>query len=165
MNQIEDELPEGETPEELAEPVEEQQAIASAPQKGQSVARSAGIVSIAVMFSRVLGLVREMIFARYFGAGFLYDAYVVAFRIPQCARDLFAEGALSVAFVKVFTDYQINKSEQAAWKLASLVLNLLAVIMSAICIVGILFSPPIRRSYCRRLFARKGCTGGDADAR
>jgi len=140
MNQIEDELPEGETPEELAEPVEEQQAIASAPQEGQSVARSAGIVSIAVMFSRVLGLVREMIFARYFGAGFLYDAYVVAFRIPNVLRDLFAEGALSVAFVKVFTDYQINKSEQAAWKLASLVLNLLAVIMSAICIVGILFS-------------------------
>jgi putative peptidoglycan lipid II flippase len=138
MNKTEEELPEGETPEELAEPVD--QGEIPAPAKQQSVARSAGVVSIAVMFSRVLGLVREMIFARYFGAGFVYDAYVVAFRIPNVLRDLFAEGALSVAFVKVFTDYQINKSEQEAWRLASLVLNLLAVIMSVICIVGIIFS-------------------------
>ena len=108
--------------------------------KQTSVARSAGIVSIAVMFSRVLGLVREMIFARYFGAGFLMDAYVVAFRIPNVLRDLFAEGALSVAFVKVFTDYQVNKSEQDAWRLASMVFNLLAVILSVICILGVLFS-------------------------
>jgi putative peptidoglycan lipid II flippase len=110
------------------------------PTKQRSVARSAGIVSIAVMFSRVLGLLREMIFSYFFGAGFLYDAYVVAFRIPNVLRDLFAEGALSVAFVKVFTDYQINKSEKEAWRLASLVLNLLAVVMSVICIVGIIFS-------------------------
>ena len=58
--------------------------------KQTSVARSAGIVSIAVMFSRVLGLVRETIFAYFFGAGFVYDAYVVAFRIPNVLRDLFA---------------------------------------------------------------------------
>lgn len=112
----------------------------SKPEKQQSVARSAGIVSIAVMFSRVLGLVREMIFARYFGSGFLYDAYVVAFRIPNVLRDLFAEGALSAAFVKVFTDYQINKSEKEAWHLAGLIINGLAVIMSIICIIGIIFS-------------------------
>lgn len=108
--------------------------------KQTSVARSAGVVSIAVMFSRVLGLVREQIFAYYFGAGFLYDAYVVAFRIPNVLRDLFAEGALSAAFVKVFTDYQVNKSEKEAWHLASLVINALAVVLSVICIVGIIFS-------------------------
>lgn len=55
-------------------------------------------------------------------------------------RDLFAEGALSAAFVKVFTDYQIEKGEKAAWHLAGLVINGLAVIMSVICIVGIVFS-------------------------
>jgi putative peptidoglycan lipid II flippase len=136
MSEIEQELPETEEPEELAEP--EISPASGTAQK--SVARSAGIVSIAVMFSRLLGLVREMVFARYFGAGFLYDAYVVAFRIPNVLRDLFAEGALSVAFVKVFTDYQINKSEKEAWRLASLVLNLLAVILSVICIVGVIFS-------------------------
>ncbi|MEQ1603446.1 MAG: murein biosynthesis integral membrane protein MurJ [Pyrinomonadaceae bacterium] len=129
-----------ETPESLAEPAAIEEAEAKPATKQTSVARSAGIVSIAVMFSRVLGLLREMIFAHFFGAGFLYDAYVVAFRIPNVLRDLFAEGALSVAFVKVFTDYQINKGEKEAWRLASLVLNLLAVVMSVICIVGIIFS-------------------------
>ena len=129
-----------ETPESLAEPAAIDETEPKPTTKQTSVARSAGIVSIAVMFSRVLGLLREVIFAKYFGAGFLYDAYVVAFRIPNVLRDLFAEGALSVAFVKVFTDYQINKGEKEAWRLASLVLNLLAVVMSVICIVGIIFS-------------------------
>lgn len=129
-----------ETPESLAEPSAVEDAPDRPATKQTSVARSAGVVSIAVMFSRVLGLLREVIFAKYFGAGFLYDAYVVAFRIPNVLRDLFAEGALSVAFVKVFTDYQVNKGEKEAWRLASLVLNLLAVVMSVICIVGIIFS-------------------------
>jgi putative peptidoglycan lipid II flippase len=121
-------------PESNAEPVEPPST------RQTSVARSAGIVSIAVMFSRVLGLVREQVFAYYFGAGFLYDAYQVAFRIPNVLRDLFAEGALSAAFVKVFTDYQISKSEKEAWRLASLVLNALAVVLSVITIIGILGS-------------------------
>jgi putative peptidoglycan lipid II flippase len=109
--------------------------------KQTSVARSAGIVSIAVMFSRVLGLVREMIFARFFGTGFLYDAFVVAFKIPNLLRDLFAEGALSAAFVKVFTDYQIKKTEIEAWQLASLVFNVLAVVLSVVTVLGILLAP------------------------
>src|SRR5947209_3623516 len=96
-----------ESPESLGEPGPSD-AIAAPATKQTSVARSAGIVSIAVMFSRVFGLVREMIFARYFGAGFLYDAYVVAFRIPNVLRDLFAEGALSVEFVKDFDDYMLT---------------------------------------------------------
>ncbi len=141
MNQIEDELPEGETPEELAEPVDEHKAVAADIPKEQSVARSAGIVSIAVMFSRVLGLVRETIFARFFGAGFLYDAFVVAFKVPNILRDLFAEGALSAAFVKVFTDYQIRKTEIEAWRLAGLIFNVLAVVMSVVTVIGILISP------------------------
>lgn len=142
MNKIEQEKDQSEeTPELLTEFSAAEQINSEKPQtKQQSVARSAGIVSIAVMFSRVLGLVREIIFARFFGAGFLYDAYLVAFRIPNILRDLFAEGALSAAFVKVFTDYQINKSEAEAWKLASLVLNALAVVLSVITIIGIVFS-------------------------
>lgn len=142
MNEIEQEKDQTEeTAELLTESSAAEQIDAKKPTTKQtSVAKSAGIVSIAVMFSRVLGLVREMIFARYFGAGFVFDAYVVAFRIPNVLRDLFAEGALSAAFVKVFTDYQINKSEQEAWKLASLVLNALAVVLSIVCIIGVIFS-------------------------
>jgi putative peptidoglycan lipid II flippase len=133
-----------ETPELLAEPVISEKTVETTSEtsatKQTSVAKSAGIVSIAVMFSRVLGLVREMVFGYYFGAGFLNDAYQVAFRIPNVLRDLFAEGALSAAFVKVFTDYQINKSEKEAWRLAALVMNALAVILSVITIIGIVFS-------------------------
>ena len=142
MNEIEQEKDEtAETAELLTESSAAEQISAEKPTTKQtSVAKSAGIVSIAVMFSRVLGLAREVVFARFFGAGFLYDAYLVAFRIPNILRDLFAEGALSAAFVKVFTDYQINKSEAEAWKLASLVLNALAVVLSVITIIGILFS-------------------------
>ena len=124
----------------MTEP-ESEQIPASSATKPTSVARSAGIVSIAVMFSRVLGLVRETIFARFFGAGFLYDAFVVAFKVPNILRDLFAEGALSAAFVKVFTDYQIRKDEIEAWRLAGLIFNVLAVVMSVITVIGILIVP------------------------
>ena len=141
MNDIEKEPPASEEPEELADPVSLDKTVDAEVPKQQSVARSAGIVSIAVMFSRVLGLVRETVFARFFGAGFLYDAFVVAFKIPNILRDLFAEGALSAAFVKVFTDYQIKKNEIEAWRLASLIFNVLAVVMSIVTIVGILIAP------------------------
>lgn len=142
MNQIEQEKDQSEeTPELLTESSAAERIDAEKPvTKQTSVAKSAGIVSIAVMFSRILGLAREQVFAYYFGAGFVFDAYVVAFRIPNVLRDLFAEGALSAAFVKVFTDYQINKSESEAWKLASLVLNALAIVLSVVCIVGIIFA-------------------------
>ena len=109
------------------------------------VVRSSGIVSIAVMFSRLLGLVREMVIASFFGAGFVTDAFNVAFKIPNLLRDLFAEGALSVAFVKTFTDYLEDpaKGEEAAWRLASLVMNALAVVLSVITLLGIIFAPQL----------------------
>ena len=140
MSEIRDDQPAAETPESLTEPIAPVETADAPTTRQTSVARSAGVVSIAVMFSRVLGLVREQVFAFYFGAGFLNDAFQFAFRIPNVLRDLFAEGALSAAFVKVFTDYQITKNEQEAWRLASLVLNALAVVLSAITVIGIVFS-------------------------
>ena len=64
--------------------------------------KAAGIIGIAVMCSRLLGLLREQIFAALFGGGMAMDAFTAAFRIPNLLRDLFAEGALSTAFVTVF---------------------------------------------------------------
>ncbi|NNE66880.1 MAG: murein biosynthesis integral membrane protein MurJ [Pyrinomonadaceae bacterium] len=122
------------------EPIEEPTGQDTS-KKSRSVAKSAGIVSIAVLVSRMFGLVREMVFARLFGAGFLQDAYVVGFRIPNLLRDLFAEGALSVAFVKVFTDYQVNVSEKEAWRLAAMIFNCLAVVLAGIVVLGILLAP------------------------
>ncbi len=107
------------------------------------IARSAGAVSGAVMCSRVLGLVREQVFAGFFGAGYAYDAFVVAFRIPNLLRDLFGEGALSAAFVTVFSDYDTNKGREATWQLASNVLVFIAILLSLITLAGIAFAGPI----------------------
>lgn len=107
------------------------------------IARSAGAVSIAVMCSRVLGLIREQVFAGLFGAGFAIDAFVVAFRIPNLLRDLFAEGALSAAFVTVFTDYSTNRGAEATWRLAGNVLVFFSVLISALTLAGMYWADPI----------------------
>lgn len=115
------------------------------PKRTGSVARSAGIVSLAVMASRVLGLVREMVFAYFFGASksFANDAYVIAFRIPNLLRDLFAEGALSSAFVPIFSEYLINKSEKEAFRLSNLVATGLIVVLGAFVVLGVVFAEPL----------------------
>lgn len=109
----------------------------------EKIAKSAALVSVAVLFSRVLGLVREQIFAGLFGAGYAYDAFVVAFRIPNLLRDLFGEGALSAAFVSVFSDYDANRSKEETWLLASNVLCFFAITLSCIILLGIYFSDSI----------------------
>src|SRR5437867_4386522 len=94
---------------------------------GPSIARSAGVVSLATMISRVLGVMREMVMARYFGSGIFTDAFNVAYRIPNLLRDLFAEGALSAAFVPTFTRIMRQQGSPKAWQLANLVINSLAI--------------------------------------
>ncbi|OGD32670.1 MAG: murein biosynthesis integral membrane protein MurJ [Candidatus Aminicenantes bacterium RBG_19FT_COMBO_58_17] len=107
----------------------------------EHVARSTTLVSSATFVSRLFGLVREQIFAFLFGAGFATDAFVAAFRIPNLLRDLFAEGALSAAFVPVFTDYLVNKDKKEAFRLGNLVVNALLVILFVIVVIGILATP------------------------
>src|ERR1700722_14777026 len=94
--------------------------------------KSAGIVSIAVMSSRVLGLVREQVFAALFGAGENMDAFVAAFRAPNLLRDLFAEGALSTAFVTTFSKKIAVEGDRSAWTLANKVATLTLIFMSVI---------------------------------
>ncbi len=106
-----------------------------------NVARSAGIVSLAVMCSRILGLIREQVFAALFGATAATDAFTTAFRAPNLLRDLFAEGALSTAFVTTFSKKIQQEGDASAWRLASKVATLTAVFMSAITLLGVLFAP------------------------
>src|SRR5215470_6243015 len=112
-------------------------------ERHESVVRSAGVVSIAVLMSRVTGLVRESVMARLFGAGLIYDAFMLGFRIPNLTRDLFAEGALSSAFVPTFTEYLTTRSKQEAARLANLVATALIVIVGAICASGTIFAPAL----------------------
>lgn len=109
----------------------------------ESVARSAGITSIAVLASRITGLAREMALARLFGAGAANDAFLLAFRIPNLTRDLFAEGALSSAFVPTFVEYLQKKSRQDAAYLANLVATAIIVIVGAVCLLGMAFAPQL----------------------
>jgi putative peptidoglycan lipid II flippase len=109
----------------------------------RGLARRAGVVSAAVFSSRILGVIREQVFATCFGAGRELDAFVTAFRIPNLFRDLFAEGALSAAFVATFAQEESKRGQQAAWRLANLVVNALALIVAAVCLAGIVWAPAI----------------------
>ncbi len=101
--------------------------------------KAAGLITLAVLCSRLLGLVREQIFAALFEAKLL-DAFTAAFRIPNLLRDLFAEGALSAAFVTVFSKRIARDGDASAWSLANKVATLTAVVLGLICIAGMVFS-------------------------
>jgi putative peptidoglycan lipid II flippase len=103
--------------------------------------RAAGIVGLAVLCSRLLGLARELLLARLFGAGMAMDAFKVAFRIPNLLRDLFAEGALSTAFVTVFSKKTATGDDASAWALANKVATLASVVLSLVVLLGISLAP------------------------
>src|SRR5215831_16983541 len=111
------------------------------PSPEASLTRAAGGVSLAVLASRILGLVREVVFASLFGASRELDAFIAAFRIPNLLRDLFAEGALSAAFVSTFTQKLEREGEEPAWRLANRVLNDLLFVVGAVVVVGIVAAP------------------------
>jgi putative peptidoglycan lipid II flippase len=111
--------------------------------KKRSSKRSAFIVGISVMASRLMGVVREQIFAFMFGTTMFADAFVAAFRIPNLLRDLFAEGALSTAFTTTFTKTWEKEGPDSAWHLARLVMSALTMILGVICILGVIFAPQV----------------------
>src|SRR6266403_1655273 len=103
--------------------------------------RATGVVGLAILCSRVLGLIREVVFAAMFGASRNMDAFLTAFRAPNMLRDLFAEGALSTAFVTTFSRRIANEGDRSAWALASKVATLTLVFMSAVSLLGVIFAP------------------------
>src|SRR5262245_36246170 len=109
--------------------------------------RSAGMAGLATLTSRVLGLARDTVLAAVFGAGNEMDAFVVAFRIPNLVRELFAEGAMSAAFVPTFTKYLTLKGKTAAWQLGNNVLNALLVVTGLLVTIGWLATRPLVTAY------------------
>jgi putative peptidoglycan lipid II flippase len=97
----------------------------------------------ATMTSRVLGLVRDQVLASIFGAGNAMDAFNVAFRIPNLVRDLFAEGAMSAAFVPAFMRQLTVGGKASAWRLGNNVINALLVVTGILVILGIVFARPL----------------------
>ncbi|HEX8947860.1 MAG TPA: murein biosynthesis integral membrane protein MurJ [Dissulfurispiraceae bacterium] len=107
------------------------------------IARAAGVMSVATFISRILGYVRDMIVAGFFGATGSADAFYVAFRIPNLLRELFAEGATSSAFVPVLTEYQTRHGKEEANRLAGATFLFILVFVGLICALGIIFAPAI----------------------
>jgi putative peptidoglycan lipid II flippase len=117
-------------------------AVAGANSRAEKLnTRAAGVVGLAVLCSRILGLAREQIFAALFGGGRVMDAFTIAFRIPNLLRDLFAEGALSTAFVTVFARTAALEDDAAGWRLANKMATLAILTLSAITVLGIAFAP------------------------
>lgn len=102
-------------------------------------------LSAATMASRILGLIRDQLFAFLIGANRYSDAFVIAFRIPNLLRDLFAEGALSSAFVPTFADAHRNRGPEAAYRLANTVVGLVLVVVGALTIAGLAFAEQLVR--------------------
>ncbi len=107
------------------------------------LARSAGLNSLATLSSRLLGVVRDMVMAALFGTTMAADAFNIASRIPNLVRDLFAEGAMSAAFVPTFTRHLKTHGREAAWRLGNLVINALIVVTGGLVVLGLLFTEPM----------------------
>lgn len=109
----------------------------------KSLAKSAGIISLGISASRILGFIRDIVIAAMFGTSMPFQAFVVAFRIPNMLRDLVGEGAANAAFVPVLTEYSARKSKAEFWQLAQILLNTMIVVLAAITVAGVLFTPVI----------------------
>jgi putative peptidoglycan lipid II flippase len=118
----------------------------SAPTPGR-LARSAGLIGLATFSSRVLGLVRDVVQAYFFGTGLQADAFTVATRIPTLLRDLFAEGAMSAAFVPTLSRVLARDGSAGAWRLGAQVINGLVLATGVIVLLGILFAEPLVHFY------------------
>jgi putative peptidoglycan lipid II flippase len=109
----------------------------------KNIARAAGVVGAATMLSRIMGMVRDMVVSRLFGAGLYTDAFFAAFQIPNMLRRFFAEGALTSAFVPTFSEWHTQKGEEQARELANVCFTILTMVMAVITVAGVVFSPQI----------------------
>lgn len=107
----------------------------------RNIIRAAGILGSATMLSRIMGMIRDMVIARLFGAGMATDAFIAAYQIPNMLRRFFAEGALTSAFVPTFSDVLTQRGKDEARELANTCFTLLTIVMAAVSLIGIACSP------------------------
>ncbi len=117
--------------------------VAAASNSRPSLVRSAAVIAIAFVLSRVLGLLREIILARQFGTTPAYSAYVSAFRIPDLLFLIIMAGSFGSAFIPVFAGLKAHGRDHDAWRLASVVLNLAAVALAASAALAFIFAGPL----------------------
>jgi len=109
---------------------------ATATMKELHILRSVGTVSLFTSLSRLLGMVRDILMASFFGTGVYMSAFVLAFTVPNLFRRLFGEGALAAAFIPVFVETRTQEGDDAAWVLAGRILGLLLVVLLGLLLLG-----------------------------
>ncbi len=113
------------------------------PQKKQGLLRSTSVVSLLTFLSRIMGFLRDMVLAQCFGAVAGMDAFIIAFRIPNFMRRLFAEGAFSQAFVPVLSEYQTNRSMDEVRLFLARIAGNLGLVLLGVVLIGELITPGI----------------------
>src|SRR3982751_3212960 len=106
----------------------------------KNLLKSTSIVSSMTMISRIFGFIRDMVTAQIFGAGAAFDAFSVAFRIPNLMRRLFAEGSFSQAFVPVLSEYQQKRSHEEVRQFINAISGTLGFILLCVTLVGVVFA-------------------------
>ena len=113
--------------------------------ENQKITRAATTIGTGTFLSRILGFLRDMVIAHFFGAGMAADAFFVAFRIPNLWRRLVGEGSLTISFIPVYTEYLTQKAEGETRKVTHIAFTIAAVLLAALVVLGIIFSPILIR--------------------
>lgn len=109
----------------------------------RAIFKNTSVVGLTTLLSRVTGLLRDMVYSQAFGAGTLMDAFLVAFKIPNFLRRLFAEGAFSQSFVPVISEYKVRREQTAVKELVSDVTGTLGVVLFVVSLIGVVAAPLI----------------------
>jgi len=120
----------------------------------KSILKSASIISLVTIVSRVLGYVRDQRITLLLGTSFAADAYVLAYRIPNLFRRLVAEGSMTASFIPVFTSYMREKSKEEVWDFANRLFWTLSLVVAVITILGMVFSPAVVQLFSGENVAR-----------
>jgi len=120
----------------------------------KSILKSASIISLVTIASRILGYVRDQRITLLLGTSFAADAYVLAYRIPNLFRRLVAEGSMTASFIPVFTSYMREKSKEEVWDFANRLFWTLSLVVAVITILGMVFSPAVVQLFSGENIAR-----------
>src|ERR1017187_5267166 len=113
----------------------------------KQILKSASIISIITVVSRILGYVRDQRLTLLLGTTGLADSFVLAYRIPNLLRRLVGEGSMTASFIPVFTDYMRNRSREETWEFANRLFWTFCLVLSALTVLGVIFSPMAVRLF------------------
>ncbi|MCD6385972.1 murein biosynthesis integral membrane protein MurJ, partial [Candidatus Sumerlaeota bacterium] len=137
-------------------PTLRRQAYLKVMSEQQSIVRSAGLIGIITMFSRILGVVRDAVIAGVLGAGYINDCFQIAFEIPHLTRRVLGEGALSAFIVPVYTKRQHQSGQESAWRFVSNALNVFFLFTFLLTVLGVFFSGYIFSAFGGLKYIVKG---------